>query len=461
MTEQDRIRSIECNGGKHLKNFKPENVTYNMCLAAVKSDGNAITFVPEPFRTKEICTEACRSCGVVLKITPKEFYSDELYRLSVQSSGMALEFVPEDRRTAEICRYAVLENPAAFKFVPSDLVTPDLCLESLKAQSRSVWNYAESKSVMTSGYEAFEIIPASVRNNDLCLGLVKLEPALLWRFPRKNRTVAVCKAALEGMGYASVEEAVKEDPRILIKMHASLCTEEASMIFLKAYIDKKIAPIVDEQGRKYECSIIEDGNILVPGTGRIFFYGIHEMPLKNILKWRSVAEKAVEKEPAWLKDVPDKTLDYDLCVIAVKNWEYAFRYVPKKFQTVELSSFVFRTRAKSIMDISLDEPITDEICITALEKGFDFNYMPSIFKTKPVCFKAISLNAGNVLRVPEEIMDEDLALAAVRNGAYLYYLDQKYKTYEMCKEAVKVRPDNIQNVPSRLLTDELRELARR
>lgn len=41
MTEEERIQSIKKNGGCHLQNFKKENITYDMCLAAVMDDGEA------------------------------------------------------------------------------------------------------------------------------------------------------------------------------------------------------------------------------------------------------------------------------------------------------------------------------------------------------------------------------------------------------------------------------------
>lgn len=42
MTEAERIQSIVKNGGRHLMTFKEKNITYSMCLAAVKNDGTAI-----------------------------------------------------------------------------------------------------------------------------------------------------------------------------------------------------------------------------------------------------------------------------------------------------------------------------------------------------------------------------------------------------------------------------------
>ena len=79
MTEEERIQSIKKNGGCHLQNFKKENITYDMCLAAVMDDGEAIEYVPDDYKTKEIYTEACRSNGMVLKKVPPMYASEKVY----------------------------------------------------------------------------------------------------------------------------------------------------------------------------------------------------------------------------------------------------------------------------------------------------------------------------------------------------------------------------------------------
>ena len=53
MTEEERIQSIKKNGGCHLQNFKKENITYDMCLAAVMDDGEAIEYVPDDYKTRD------------------------------------------------------------------------------------------------------------------------------------------------------------------------------------------------------------------------------------------------------------------------------------------------------------------------------------------------------------------------------------------------------------------------
>ncbi len=53
-SERSAIRNLIMGDGRNLQRYKPENRTYNMCLAAVMEDGTAIEFVPEKMRTKEM-----------------------------------------------------------------------------------------------------------------------------------------------------------------------------------------------------------------------------------------------------------------------------------------------------------------------------------------------------------------------------------------------------------------------
>ena len=85
--EEQRISSIISNGGLHLKNFKPENRTYPVCLAAVMKDGMAIEFVPVDLHLKEIYYAACKS------------------------DGRALGKIPEKFRTAALCKVAIIICP--------------------------------------------------------------------------------------------------------------------------------------------------------------------------------------------------------------------------------------------------------------------------------------------------------------------------------------------------------------
>jgi hypothetical protein len=70
-----------------------KDITAEMCLAAVKQNGEALQYVPEELRTAELCLAA------------------------VQDDGMALAYVPEELQTAELRLTAVKQEQESWHFI--------------------------------------------------------------------------------------------------------------------------------------------------------------------------------------------------------------------------------------------------------------------------------------------------------------------------------------------------------
>ena len=353
MTEEERIQSIKKNGGCHLQNFKKENITYDMCLAAVMDDGEAIEYVPDDYKTKEIYTEACRSNGMVLKKVPPMYASEKVYEIAVSSSGAALQFVPPESISLQLCRQAVLDSPTNFQYVPEKLITPELCIESLTV----------------NGYEFFNLMPKEIKNNTMCLALVKLNPEILWHLPKKNRTVKICKEAIKGFGFNDAADAVKKMPRLLSKLNASLYTEYACLAFVESDYFSKAVQIRDESpyGPKYAMTAklnLYDNNIRIDDD---------EYPLNLILRWQSVATIAINKCWRLLGRVPTEVIDYDLCKLAVSKNAEALVNVPEEFRTRELCEYA------------------------TMQNPYNISYVPSKYITIEMSNRAIEYN-GNTFK---------------------------------------------------------------
>ena len=110
-------------------------LSYEMCLEAVKQNGLALRFVPEEFKTSEICLEAVKEKGWVLEYVPKELRTPEICLEAVKQDGLALQFVPNEFITLEMCLEAVKEKGHALEYVPKELRTPEICLEAVKQNS--------------------------------------------------------------------------------------------------------------------------------------------------------------------------------------------------------------------------------------------------------------------------------------------------------------------------------------
>ena len=127
MTEQERIESIKKNGGAHLKSFKEENITYDMCVAAVSMDAMAVTYIPPKYLSAEIYAMACRFLGTCLRFVPSELITEEMCLDAVRSEAASLEHIPEQYRTVELYHEAALRHPYAFRYMPVELITPEFC----------------------------------------------------------------------------------------------------------------------------------------------------------------------------------------------------------------------------------------------------------------------------------------------------------------------------------------------
>lgn len=105
--EEQRISAIINYGGEHLKNFKPENRTYYVCLTAVMKNGMAIEYVPEKYRSKEMYAAACKSNGLALSYVPEKFITAAMCKDAVSNDGRALHYVPEKHKTLSLCKNAL------------------------------------------------------------------------------------------------------------------------------------------------------------------------------------------------------------------------------------------------------------------------------------------------------------------------------------------------------------------
>ena len=58
--------------------------TMELYLATVKTDGSALKYVPEEFKTPELCLSAIKADGRALKYVPDELKTTEFYLLAAR-----------------------------------------------------------------------------------------------------------------------------------------------------------------------------------------------------------------------------------------------------------------------------------------------------------------------------------------------------------------------------------------
>lgn len=434
MTEEQRIESIRMNGGRHLQNFKPENITYAMCLVAVTLDGFALHFVPNQYLNEEIYTAACSSCGAMLYHVPKEYINNNICECAVKDCGTALKYVPIELRSENICFYAVCRDQKSFQFVPRELITPEFCAKIAKEKNAD-W---------------ISSLPESYKTTSFYVSLVDIAPECLYNIPKKNRTTKVCKTAINRMGFNTLAAATKHDPVLFCLAHPSLYDHDSCLEFVKTeYFQNHI-----KNGSSYwhnreveQISIDE-----------------YTIPIDKVLKYYDVCQIAVLHNRSMLNLVPLENITYELCLSAVEENGEAYQFVPAKYRTNELSQIAFNKDHWSIKYIP-PEFITGDMAKAAIsDSGYLLEFIPENLRTEDICLLAVSDVDTALSHVPQNILSKQIILATIENASnydrsILQRIPSEYIDYDICLADVKRNGDNLQYVPEHLKNQELCRLA--
>jgi hypothetical protein len=129
-------REFLLSGWKTLA-YVPETITKTeaMCLEAVKEseiESADLAYVPEEFKTTELCLTAVKCNGNSLRFVPAKLKTSDLCLEAVKCMSYALQYVPNKLKTTEMCLEAVKWDCCAFLYIPDELKTMELCLEAVK-----------------------------------------------------------------------------------------------------------------------------------------------------------------------------------------------------------------------------------------------------------------------------------------------------------------------------------------
>ena len=436
MTEAERIQSIKNNGGRHLQNFKEQNITYAMCLTAVELDGTAFYMVPEQFRTEEIYKLACKTYGSILHAVPNEYMSKEICEYAVSSDGLAVEYVPEKFKTREMFLLAARNNPLVMQKMPVEYLDAEFCIAVVEKY----------------GNTAISSLPKTHKNGQFYVLLLEKKPDLLWYIPKTGHTAIVCKTAIKAMGYASTADAVKDNPSLLSQLHTSLYDYDTCYTFASSeFFDKAT------QGDSHGYNTDSDSE-----KGMLYLQQKYEdhYSLKHILRWEDVCLMVVGRLPETIRYISSKILTYEMCLIAVKKSHRAFYHVPDEFKTEEICLLAFEKEPHHLERFP-KEIITYDLCLEGVRRsGYLLRRIPREFVTYETCIEAVKRQGHILENVPEELLDEEMCLTGLRNLQGLGYailgkIPEKNRTYSVCLQAVSVDSGSFEYVPDEHKTYEL------
>ncbi len=195
---------------------------------------------------------------------------------------------------------------------------------------------------------------------------------------------------------------------------------------------------------------------------------IYDMPKEYITK--EIAERAVRSDGILLKYIPDNFKTPELCESAVEQDYKLLSYVPEEMRTKEMCKSVLNQidytdesmwnvvphihhpdiclkllkmcPERDLIDVYLcmnDKAIDKNIVDFMLRDSMDnFMYIPTTFRNKELCEKAVLYDGFNLHQVPEEYKDNELILKAIdKDPNNILYVPEKLQTSELLHKVVE------------------------
>lgn len=185
---------------------KGDEQTNALSLLAVKRNGNYLKDIKN--LTYEICFAAVGSNGFSLKYVPNKFRDDNLLKRAVNQEPLALEHVK--KQSKEICFMAIKKNANALKFVQHQ--TPEMCslaiemtgeaLQHVKKQTDELCLAAVSRKGSTLIYvqnQTANICLTALNRSKKALPFVKIVPKGTFEETVKNLSILLFKDKISAL----------------------------------------------------------------------------------------------------------------------------------------------------------------------------------------------------------------------------------------------------------------------
>ena len=193
------------NDGLSLRYVPSKLRTEELCELAISKDARSIQYVPIKLRTEKLCKLAVSAIPGTIKYVPTDLKKyDEILDDTVSTNGKALIFIPEEFRTFNRSKVAVFNNGDALKAVPLKFRTPEICEVAinnghfvLKYVPKELRTPAICKIAIDKNPFQLRDVPAPFRTVEMCKSVITKEPGLLDSVPTALKTVEMCKFAFK------------------------------------------------------------------------------------------------------------------------------------------------------------------------------------------------------------------------------------------------------------------------
>ena len=362
----------------------PENMkTEELCLIALKSNPDAMEFVPENIR-ESLHNHDFNEKG---KMTQQEMEDVKSVFCSIFLDGTFASLPPE-RRTELVCLAALQADPMHLKYVPEKYLSDELILSVLRMNGAMLSDIDENRrtpemyaAALETDGRALMYFPKETITPECAMKAVKLDGTALEFVPENLITPELCRAALSSIAvdYEVIEYVPFPD----------VCLEHL----------KKI----------------ERNN----GDVFLVFGSINPKTITP-----EMAQLAVQLDPSCIQFVPDHLKTPEMCADAVgKDWEN-MRFLPSKMRTKGICEIAMN-RSIHAQQYVPERNLTPDMYMYPMKvNGLNLEYVPENHKTQEVCLQALKSNP-----------DADEFLPKRTNNEYnIYDFYQNFKNQNIMAE---------------------------
>jgi len=193
-----RVCMAALDGFPEALDFIPiEQWTYDLCLRAVRQNGQLLASVPVELHLIEDDTssQGCGLCIAAIQHSPSMVY--KLHHLQhihpyVTSQGLITDWL------ARLCHDVINASGANLKHIPEQLRTPDVCIKAVATEPTSIqWISPPlyTTAIKLNGF-AYLYLPVAYQTPQMRLTALTTSPYLLHALAPEERTNAECLTAL-------------------------------------------------------------------------------------------------------------------------------------------------------------------------------------------------------------------------------------------------------------------------
>lgn len=218
----DNLKTPEiCRISCDLYYIPSELIDKSMALDAVRGKGELrpqfLSYVPIEMRDFDVCLAAVETNGYNLSFVPVELMSETLIWAAMEQTSAAFSCIPDKLKTPELCLFAVKRYPLNFKHVPKEKMTEEICLIALLDRMDKI---------------SFAEIPKECITYALCLAYIKEKPYYINRIPEQFLTEEILLISLKKYDDAVeyIPESLRESKAFMMQVDEIQKEKEQKML---------------------------------------------------------------------------------------------------------------------------------------------------------------------------------------------------------------------------------------